>query len=283
MIATIRRKASLRDYLFDHAPYYAGVLGAMTICLLIAATAFAIGWPAITMLVLAGLLILLYVLVASLLIARRKLTEPDYEALFVLGQVKPDDRLAQVDVGRREAGIALCRHLTVGKLTVIDLYNPRWTPSPVLARARRRLRTPPGDPRLAWLEGQVDLLPLPDGSQAAVLLDDTLSQFWQAGDRERLLAETLRVLKPGGRLLVAERTRSLSNWLALGPAAGNLHSPSYWRSLIEGAGFLVEVERSRHDLTTCWRAAKPVTDQDYQLAFRFEEAAETRPPTITAR
>jgi ubiquinone/menaquinone biosynthesis C-methylase UbiE len=119
------------------------------------------------------------------------------------------------------------------------------------------------------LDGHLDLLPLPDASVSAALVDGTLGHFWSKGDRERLLQELKRVLKPNGRLLVAERTRSLSNWLALGPAAGKLRDPEDWRDLLRSAGFEILREEQRHDLTTCWRARRLPAAEEYQLSFNF--------------
>jgi SAM-dependent methyltransferase len=262
-------QSTLRDYIHDHAGYYAGIVLAAAICLAAVLAAAYTGWLSVAAFALALALICFYFLAGSLLTASRKLRAPDFAFLFELGDIKPTEQVILPYVRRRDPALSLSRAMTTGLIFGVELYNPQLTPDSALARAGRRLLHPPKDPRLEWLDGDLDLLPLPDASVSAAIVDDTIGQFWQQGDRERLLKELRRVLKPDGRLLVAERTRSLSNWLALGPSAGKLGEPRYWRRLLTNAGFELLVEKQRHDLTTCWRARRVPAGSEYQLAFNF--------------
>jgi len=70
-----------------------------------------------------------------------------------------------------------------------------------------------------WLEqrvGSATALPLPDASVDAVLCLETLEHL-QAGDRETALVEMVRVLRPGGRLIVTfpagPEAERLDRWL----------------------------------------------------------------------
>lgn len=259
----------VRNHIHDHWPGYAAYTTVSLLLLLAIWIMGSQGWWAFALFAAALLLLLFYFLAAGLLLVRRQSQSPDLAYLFELGQIKPTDRFVQMDVGRRDAGIFLSHRLTTGKVSVIDLYNPQLTPDPSLWRARQRLLHPRSDPRLVWLDGALDLIPLPDNSAPAVILVDTLGQFVQAGDRRRLLAEAYRILTPGGRLLLSERTRTLTNWLALGPAANRLPEAAYWRDMLREAGFHIQHQRLRHDVTTCFRADKPATAAEYQLTFKL--------------
>lgn len=259
----------IRNHIHDHWPGYASYTGASLLLLLAIWITANRGWWAFALFAAALLLLLFYFTAAGLLLVRRQSLSPDYAYLFELGRIKPTDRVIQIDVGRRDAGIFLSRRLTTGKISVIDLYNPQLTPDPSLQRARQRLLHPRSDPRLAWIDSTLDLIPLPDNSVPAIILVDTLNQFLQQGDRRRLLAEAYRILVPGGCLLLSERTRTVTNWLVLGPAANRLPEATYWREILQEAGFHIQHQDLRHDVTICFRANKPATAPEYQLTFKL--------------
>jgi ubiquinone/menaquinone biosynthesis C-methylase UbiE len=68
-----------------------------------------------------------------------------------------------------------------------------------LAIARRRAP----DPAIAWRPGRAEALPLPDAGQDAVVAALVLHHLPPAAKRAAL-AEARRVLRPGGRLLIAD-------------------------------------------------------------------------------
>jgi ubiquinone/menaquinone biosynthesis C-methylase UbiE len=184
-----------------------------------------------------------------------------------MGPVQPDDEVLVVGLGTRVDPLRLRRRLTTGRLIVVDVYNPQWTTSQVLVRLRKQAPHPPSDPRLVWQDGRFDLFPLPDNSVPFVLLNQTLSEFWQEGDRLRLLQEIHRVLTANGRLLFAERMRTQTNWLVLGPTAVRLAGHDYWQTLLQEAGFVIRREQNLQGLITCIRAEKPSATEARQLAL----------------
>jgi SAM-dependent methyltransferase len=195
----------------------------------------------------------------------RRQTSPA-QILVEMGQIQPTSDFVHVGLGARDLPIQLSRRLTRGHIRAIDVYNPQLTPSSVLARQRRPL-PPLSDPRLTWLEGSVDLLPLPDNSVDLVVAGFTIVEFWQRGDRERLLREIRRVLRPGGRLLLAEPARTTTQLLMVGPAALRLPSPDEWRNLLRTAGLTVTREKDVGGYYMCFRAEKPQPGFVQQLAL----------------
>lgn len=226
-------------------------------------------WPA----AIAGFLLLLivaYFFTTSVWAAHEQFNQrqnlPSH-VLFELGQIMPTDNLVYVGLGLRDTPIQLSRRLTRGHLDAIDVYNPHVTPGPVLARLRRP--TPPTlrDPRLTWIEGSIDLLPLPDASVELVAMSYTLVEFWQHGDRQRLLTEIRRILRPEGHLLLAEPARTRTQLLMLGPAALRLPPPEYWRRQLRDAGFNITREKEIAGYYFCFRAEKPLPGSVQQLAL----------------
>jgi ubiquinone/menaquinone biosynthesis C-methylase UbiE len=164
----------------------------------------------------------------------------------------------------------LAHQITTGHITVIDIYNPQWTPSRALARWRDRMITPIADPRLEWLSGSFNLLPLPDASTSIIILCQITSELWQDGDRVTLLQEIKRVLTPDGRLYMAEKVRNQTTWLTVGPAAFSVPPTSYWRQLLRESGFNIRQEKSLGGLIRCFNVAKQTASQVQQLAFNLD-------------
>ncbi len=230
------------------------------------------GWLGFIPLTLAALLITVYFFLASLWSAHQQFDPGGlrpHHMLFNMGRIHPDETIAVIDLGLRTQAIELARRLLTGQVMVIDVYNPQWTTSRALVRWRSRLPEPPDDPRLTWHVGEFGLLPLPDQSVTAVILCQVLSEFWQEGDRLRLIQEAYRILKPNGRLLLAERTRTGTNWLISGPLALQLPTDQYWRDLITKAGFHLRTERDLQGVLHCYHAEKLTPEQARQLALEL--------------
>jgi len=267
------RFSGVRHTIRIHWPVYligfgGGILG----CLLIIALGIWRGWYAFVPLALALMLVLFYFLTLSLWASYVQFDirgNQDHHMLFEMGQLQPTDRFAHIHLGSRVTALGLSRRLISGRLTVIDVYNPQLTPSRALARMRKLRRHPPADPRLTWLDGSIDLLPLPDGSTKAATISRSLGEFWQPGDRQCLLKEVARILVPGGHLLIAEPTRSDTNTLVMGPAVLRLRPAKHWRRELVEAGFEIVEERTVRGLVHYWRADKPRYGAHRQLTFDF--------------
>ncbi|HXI28637.1 MAG TPA: arsenite methyltransferase [Vicinamibacterales bacterium] len=102
-----------------------------------------------------------------------------------------------------------------------------------------------------FLKGEIEHIPLPDNSVDVVISNCVINL---SADKDRVIAETFRVLKPGGRFAVsdvivkgddvpAEVRRSLELWV--GCVAGALADSTYQRKL-SAAGFeAVDIEPTR--------------------------------------
>jgi len=101
-----------------------------------------------------------------------------------------------------------------------------------------------------FLKGEIENIPLPDGSVDVIISNCVINL---SADKQRVLREAFRVLKPGGRLAIsdvvvrgampAEVRRSMELWV--GCVAGALEEQEYHR-LLAGAGFVdVGIEPTR--------------------------------------
>jgi SAM-dependent methyltransferase len=120
----------------------------------------------------------------------------------------------------------------------------------MLALARKN-QAAAGVENVEFLKGEIEHIPLPDDSVDVIISNCVINL---SADKDRVLAEAFRVLKPGGRLAVsdivvrgndvpAELRRSMELWV--GCVAGALEENEY-RSKLAHAGFTsIELEPTR--------------------------------------
>lgn len=119
----------------------------------------------------------------------------------------------------------------------------------MLALAREN-QTKAGLENVEFLKGEIENIPLPDASVDVIISNCVINL---SGDKDRVLRETFRVLKPGGRFAVSdvvvrgevpeEIRRSMLLWV--GCIAGAL-SDSDYQSKLKAAGFQqIEIEPTR--------------------------------------
>ena len=119
----------------------------------------------------------------------------------------------------------------------------------MLALACENQRTA-GLENVEFLKGKIEAIPLPDASVDVIISNCVINL---SADKDRVLAEAWRVLRPGGRLAVSDVVRrravpealgrSIELWV--GCVAGALEESDY-RARLAAAGFVeIEVEPTR--------------------------------------
>src|SRR4029434_9453675 len=113
-----------------------------------------------------------------------------------------------------------------------------------LARANQQRA---GATNVEFLKGEIESIPLPDASVDVIISNCVINL---SADKDRVLREAFRVLKPGGRFAVSDVVvrgevpedirRNVELWM--GCVAGALDEPSY-RDKLQAAGFTsVEID-----------------------------------------
>jgi SAM-dependent methyltransferase len=119
----------------------------------------------------------------------------------------------------------------------------------MLALAKRNAAEA-GVTNVEFLRGRIEEIPLPSGSVDVIISNCVINL---SGDKRRVLAEALRVLKPGGRFAVsdvvvrgevpADVRRSMELWV--GCVAGALEADEF-RTLLAESGFTdIDIEPTR--------------------------------------
>ncbi len=105
----------------------------------------------------------------------------------------PGDRVVDIGCGPGTAARLAARR--GAEATGVD-------PAPLMLRLARWISLVRRVPRVTWLEGRAEALPLPDGCASVAW---ALSSVHHWADRTVGLGEIRRVLGPGGRAVLAER------------------------------------------------------------------------------
>jgi ubiquinone/menaquinone biosynthesis C-methylase UbiE len=120
----------------------------------------------------------------------------------------------------------------------------------MLALAREN-QAKSGLANVEFLKGEIEQIPLPDNSVDVIISNCVINL---SADKERVIAEAFRVLKPGGRLAVSDVVvrggdvpasvrRSMELWI--GCVAGALEENSYREKLVRAGFESVDVEPTR--------------------------------------
>jgi ubiquinone/menaquinone biosynthesis C-methylase UbiE len=125
------------------------------------------------------------------------------ELLDGLG-LRGDERILDLGCGRGAVLLLAARHLTTGRAVGIDLWQ-RSDQSGNCAEATRRNAVAEGvADRIDVHTGDMRALPFEDGSVDLVVSNLAIHNIPGRSGREKAIDEAARVLRPGGRLLIAD-------------------------------------------------------------------------------
>jgi SAM-dependent methyltransferase len=161
-----------------------------------------------------------------------------------LAQLNPGDIVLDLGSGGGIDVILSARRVgPTGKAFGLDMTDE------MLALAEENKRKA-GATNVEFLKGQIEAMPLPDNAVDVIISNCVINL---SADKDRVLREAFRVLKPGGRFAVSDVIgrgevppdirRSMELWA--GCVAGALSDVDY-RSKLEAAGFTdIELETTR--------------------------------------
>jgi len=116
--------------------------------------------------------------------------------------LKGDEKVLDVGCGRGLLAIGAAKRLKTGKVTGIDVWNPDELSGNSAEAARENAKTEGVADRVRFDTGDARKLVYPDGFFDAAISSNALHTLADDHEREQALKEMLRVLKPGGRLVV---------------------------------------------------------------------------------
>jgi arsenite methyltransferase len=116
--------------------------------------------------------------------------------------LKGDEKVLDVGCGRGLLAIGAAKRLKTGKVTGIDVWNPEELSNNSAEAARENAKAEGVGDRVRFDGGDARKLVYPDGFFDAVISSNALHTLDDDRERGQALKEMLRVLKPGGRLVI---------------------------------------------------------------------------------
>lgn len=173
---------------------------------------------------------------------------PDHMVLPMVDLVRGEtDRVLDAGCGAGRTTITLSRVLRQGRVTALDRFDADYIDDGGRALLERNLKIAGLADRVEVVTGDLTAMPFPEGDfDAAVSTNvyDHLGAAKQAG-----LTETCRVLKPGGRFLMAVWTPGPMMFTIGSVLSFFLTPKSAWRAMARKAGFEVIDEGA---INGCW-------------------------------
>ncbi len=209
-------------------------------------------WQWLALVVGVGTLLLLLSILSATFIVYDAGQRREYDRLAELGEVDKANVVLDITCGKLRGTRGLLSHFDKGHYFLIDLYDADTMKDNALTRARQM--EPPLNVahRIYHRPAQAGKLPVPHNWADVIYCSFSLHELQDKADREAVFAEFHRVLKPNGRLLIAEHGRDWLNLLTFGPGAFSFFSTATWRHHIQQAGLSIRHHEKWRGLVDLW-------------------------------
>ncbi len=124
--------------------------------------------------------------------------------LMGLAALNGNERVLDVGCGRGLLLIEAAKRLKTGHAVGLDIWNAEDLSGNGPEATHANLRAEGVADRAELVDGNAMAMPFPDASFEVIVSSLCLHNLYQAEDRAKALAEIVRVLKPGGRVLIQD-------------------------------------------------------------------------------
>jgi arsenite methyltransferase len=191
------------NYGYD-APYALVIFGLVALA---AAVAAAISWrdgePRVAM-QMAAYGVFFLGNTSSFLYATRRGKFVEWDRILDSLHLRGDERVLDMGCGRGAVLTAVARRLTTGRVTGIDIWSTRDQSGNAREVTERNAALEGVADRVAIETGDMRALPFPDASFDLIVSSLAIHNIRGNDDRSKAVSEGFRVLKPGGRMVVAD-------------------------------------------------------------------------------
>ena len=149
--------------------------------------------------------------------------------LVELGGVKGPVTVADLHIGTYRHAFLLSDVLPDAKIQTVDCWNVEGESPEEAVQDVRDLEMPPkSNPRITASKAEQFTVPLADSSCEAVCFGFGTHEIPTGGAREKLFAEAIRILKPGGKVLLFEHGWDAHNYVIFGPVIHHVTKRQDW-------------------------------------------------------
>src|SRR5205085_5742579 len=145
--------------------------------------------------------------------------------------LRGDERILDLGCGRGAVLLMAAQHLTTGRAVGVDLWRSVDQSGNSLEATRRNAIAEGVADRVELHTGDMTALPFEDNSFDVVVSSLAVHNISGSAGREKAISEAVRVLRPGGRLVIADirATRQYQAQLALLGMNDAAHRGLGWR------------------------------------------------------
>jgi ubiquinone/menaquinone biosynthesis C-methylase UbiE len=236
-------------------PLFGGILFFGLIALL-AGSFMPAPWHWLLIIAGSGALVLIVNILAASFIAYDWGQKREYDRLVELGGLDKATVVIDITAGKLRGTRGLLSCFQQGHYFVIDIYDSEKMPDAALRRAREMQPALEVDRRIYRRTAKPASLPIPHNWADIIYCSFSLHEVQDPADRQAIFGEFARILKPNGRLLIAEHGRDGLNFLAFGPGVLSFLKPSAWTKYIEEAGLVIKHHERWHGLVHLWVAER---------------------------
>lgn len=119
-------------------------------------------------------------------------------------RLRGDEEVLDMGCGRGAVLTAVARRLTTGRVTGIDIWSTKDQSGNAKSVTLRNASLEGVGNRVRIDTGDMRALPYPDGAFDLVVSSLAIHNIRSNADRKRAIVEGYRVLKPGGRMVIAD-------------------------------------------------------------------------------
>ena len=168
-----------------------------------------------------------------------------YQRVLQLGGVRAPVVVADLHIGTYRTAFALAELLPGATIHTVDCWNVEGESPEEAVQDVRDLEFPPsGNPRIIPSKADHFIVPLADSSCDAVCFGFGTHEIPTGGPREKLLSEAIRILKPGGTVLLFEHGWDAHNYVIFGPVIHHVTKRQDWDKFLRERFNDVEYARS---------------------------------------
>ena len=119
-------------------------------------------------------------------------------------RLRGDEKVLDMGCGRGAVLTAVARRLTTGRVTGVDIWSTKDQSGNAKSVTLRNASLEGVGNRVQIDTGDMRALPYPDGAFDLVVSSLAIHNIRSNADRKRAIVEGYRVLKPGGRMVIAD-------------------------------------------------------------------------------
>lgn len=203
-----------------------------------------------------GALVLILTILAASFVVYDWGERHEYDRLAELGNMAKANVVLDITCGKLRGSRGLLAQFQPAHYFLIDIYDPAKMTDAALQRARKLEPPLQTERRIYRQSGKASKLPLPHNWADVIYCSFSLHELQDSADRAAIFTEFARVLKPDGRLLIAEHGRDWLNFFTFGPGVFSFFSPVTWVKHIEKAGLDIQHHEHWRGLVNLWVVGK---------------------------